>query len=321
MSFHAGRGSTPQVWGYVPNYDRRSAWRSARARADLLSGVSVFQYLLRPDGRLAQYRRVGRLPRWLATSGQGVTLMVTNLIDDQWDRDLVVQVIGDHQRRERHLDGLARLAERAEWGIELDYEGLWADDREVLSDFVDALADRLHRQHKGLSLAVHAKLAEPGDWGGAQAQDWRRLGAAADRIVVMTYDHDPSRPGPIAPIPWTRAVLGFALSEIPPSKVFQGIPFYGYEWWEGSAAYRTYRELVALGKAHRTEPRRDEADRYLVLEFAQADQQHVVWVPDGETVAALAAVGHQVGVAGYAAWRLGGEDPAVWDALRGTAPR
>lgn len=307
-----------QVWGYVPEYDRTAAWASVRSHAALLTGISLFQYGLEPDGRVKQYPGLGPAPLAIRETGIHVVPMVTNLIGGQWDRARVAGVLTDPQVRQAHLQHLVALVVDGRYpGLELDYENLSADDREPYSAFIAELAAALHARGKTLSLAVHAKLVEPGPWPGAQAQDWSNLGTAADRIVVMTYDENPSRPGPIASVSWSRDILQFALSRIPAERVFQGIPFYGYDW-SGSekAEYRTYRDLIELARAHGVEPHREASDRHMVLQYTRSGAAHEVWIPDGETVSALMAVGQELGVAGYAIWRMGGEDPLVWPGVQ-----
>jgi spore germination protein YaaH len=243
--------------------------------------------------------------------------MVTNLIDGNWDRELVARVLASPDDRARHIRNLVGLTVEGDYpGLELDYEELAAEDREQLTDFIAELAAVLHEQDKVLSLALHAKLSEPGEAAGARAQDWAQLGQAADRLVIMTYDHDPSRRGPIAPIAWTESVLRLALSKIQSSRVLQGIPFYGYDWGStGDREYRTHFEVLALARAHGSPVERDPIDKHLTLRYSEQAVAHEVWIPDGITVEQLAEVGRRVGVGGYAIWRLGGEDPGVWDVI------
>lgn len=308
---------TTQVWGYVPNYDRAAAWSAAQAHRNVLSGVALFQYHLDANGAVVEYPALDGPPAWVLARGLPVVPMIANLLDGQWRRDVAAGVLRHAVRRRRHVEEIVNLVVGGDHpGVELDYESLSAAEREPFSSFVDELVRPLHEWGKQLSLAVHAKLAEPGEWGGAQAQDWSTIGAAVDRVVVMTYDHDPSRPGAIAPIEWTRAVLRLAVSRIAPTKVIQGIPFYGYDWSGTSPpSYCTHSELADLAHRSGVEPLRDPTDQHLVLQYVEAGVRHQVWLPDAVTVAALATVGRDVGVAGYAVWRLGGEDPSVWRAL------
>lgn len=308
---------SPKIWGYLPNYDRDAAWSSVEAHGDLLAGVSLFQYGLNADGSLGEYAGLGREPLWTSRRKIAVVPMVTNLVGERWDRDLVADVLADPDRRRHHIEQLIALVVQGRYpALELDYENLAAPDRLPLAGFIEELGQALHERGKELSLALHAKLDEPGEWAGAQAQDWSMLGSVADRIVVMTYDYDPSRPGPIAPIEWTRAVLRFALSQIPSGRVLQGIPFYGYDWsGSGPAEYRTYGDVLALARVHAAKSRREEADQHLVLSYQEAGVAHEVWIPDGGTVSALLNIGRELGVAGYAIWRMGGEDPSAWQAI------
>ena len=42
---------------------------------------------------------------------------------------------------------------------------------------------------------------------------------------------------------------------------------------------------------------------------------HVVWYLDGVTAYNQIAAGRRLGVAGHALWRLGAEDPSLWQVL------
>ncbi len=306
-----------QVWGYVPDSDREAAWATVREHRSLLTGVSLFQFHLDELGGISEYQGLGREPAWAARDELAVVPMVTNLIEGGWDRGVVARVLASADTRSRHIKNLVALAVEGDYpGLELDYEELAGEDRERLIAFITELASVLHERGKMLSLALHAKLNEPGNSRGARAQDWARLGQAADRLVIMTYDHDPSRAGPIAPITWTESVLQFALSQIEPARVIQGIPFYGYDWSStGDRAYRTHSEVVSIAQANGMAFERDQTDGHVVLKYSDQAIGHEVWIPDALTVGKLAEVGRRVGVAGYAMWRMGGEAPGVWDVI------
>lgn len=312
-----------RIWGYVPDYDVEAAFASARANRAFLEGITQVRYRLDREGELVTCPGARPAPDWVTAEGLPVVPLIANQIDGVWDCDLVGHVLGDPSRRRRHVQRIVTCAVDGQHpGVEIDYEFLPATLAEPFSAFIEELAAALHERGKQLAVAVHAKMREPGPDGGPAAQDWPRIGAVADRVAVMTYDFDPSRPGPIAPIAWTREVLALATTRIPSTRVFQGVPLYGYVWRPNAPpAYLTHRDFMELALSHGVTPRRDPVDHHLVLEFAEAGASIEAWLPDAETVAALAREGRRAGVAGYTVWRLGGEEPGALAALAEASPR
>jgi len=322
-----------QLWGYVPDFDAEAAFASAQGNCAILTGVTQVRYHPNREGEVCSYPGAPQVPTWTRAERLPVVPLIANQIAGQWDRDLVAHLLSDSIRRRHHLGCIvACVAAQQHPGVELDYEFLAPRLRDDFSLFVEELAAALHDCGKTLAVAVHAKRSEAGEESGSAAQDWHRIGIAADRIAVMTYDFNPAHPGPIAPLAWTRDVLGFAISCMPATKILQGIPLYGYRWAAGGApAYLTHQEFIDLAHRYGTPPRRDAIDRHLVLatgtgtpaastrERSAPEEAPTIeaWLPDIETVAALGEVGRQARIAGYAVWRLGGEEPAVLSALRG----
>ncbi|RLC92427.1 MAG: glycoside hydrolase, partial [Chloroflexi bacterium] len=210
-------------------------------------------------------------------------------------------------------------------GIDIDYESLpGLADRDGFSLFVEELAAALHAQGKLLSVTVHPKTSEPGSWGGPQAQDWARIGAAADRFRVMTYAYHwgTGEPGPIAPLWWMEDVMALATSAVPPNRVYVGLHFYGYDWGENSVNSLTWENAQALITAYRVTPQWKTASGWgrAVSEpwFAYTDGEghsHQAWYADENSIKARLRLVQQYGLGGIAVWRLGGEDPANWSVI------
>lgn len=58
------------------------------------------------------------------------------------------------------------------------------------------------------------------------------LGEQADAVLLMTYEWGYSYGPPMAvsPLQAVRSVLDYAVTEIPPEKIFMGFPNYAYDW-------------------------------------------------------------------------------------------
>ncbi|HDQ72497.1 MAG TPA: glycoside hydrolase [Chloroflexi bacterium] len=332
---------TQNAGRYAPSLGRVAAWMptswdSARARASwdahraYIDELSPVWYQLDPSGDGSILPYAGARDATLIAEAHGQSTLVIPLINNAsnagFDAGSVSAVIHDPARRAAHIRVLVEETLTYDYdGIDIDYEGLNGhDDREAFSLFIEELSAALHAQGKLLSIAVHAKTGEPGGWSGPQAQDWTRIGAAVDRFRVMTYDYHWSggEPGPIAPVWWMEDVIAFAVSVVPPNRVYVGIHFYGRAWGESASTSLTWEGAQDLIAAHDVSPqwKSTETWRLAVAEpwFAYTDvagAHHTVWYANGASVAARLKLVQKYGLGGVAIWRLGGEDPANWSSI------
>lgn len=134
------------------------------------------------------------------------------------------------------------------------------------------------------AIAVHAKTSEPGGWSGAMAEDWVRLGAAVDEFKVMTYDYSGawSVPGPIAPPGWMDAVVAHAESLVPAGKIMMGLPFYGYDWSNGTADSVLWSDVQATLTAYQPTLVRDDSGEATYTYTDGGGLNHTVFFKTGK---------------------------------------
>lgn len=246
---------------------------------------------------------------------------ISNYRDGEWDGQLIHRIITNPQVRESHIAALVGLATSHQWtGVDIDYESLTATDRSAYSAFISDLAAALHQARKQLAVTVHAKTEEPGDWDGARAQDWHALGASADEIRVMAYDYstEESPPGAIAPLPWVESVLRLAVSEVPREKLLLGVATYGYDWMRGQQGQGLqWTDVQAIAQAHAATVMWDATSQSPW--FTYTDNQgrpRTVWYENARSLQFKINLVVSYHVNGIVIWRLGGEDPAIWEELR-----
>lgn len=254
--------------------------------------------------------------------GLRVLATVSNYSDKRGDFDslLAHRILKNPRLRERHLTAICRLCvEKGFDGIDLDWESVFRPDRNRFTRFVQALAGRLHRRGKILSIAVHAKTSEPGDWFGARSQDYAKLGAAVDEFKIMTYDYSGSwsEPGPVAPPVWADAVLTFAESVVAPDKIMMGLPFYGYDWDGEDAEYRLWTESQGLITAYSAVLERDASGEATFRYTDAAGKTHTVFFQDRLAIRAKLQMlrSRHPDIRGIAIWCMGGEDEEFWDEI------
>jgi len=311
------------VVGYLVPWDSRG---TAALGEGLLTEVSPVWYQPEPDGQVVfasrqAERSLGTVETAASLHHVAIMPTISNYRNAKWDGELIHDIITSPDLRSAHIAAIVNVVQSQKWaGIDLDYESLESADRDAFSAFVQKLASALHQAHKRLTLTVHAKTAEPGDWSGARAQDWRALGSAADEIRVMAYDYatDNSTPGPIAPLPWVESVLQLAVSEIPRDKILLGVPTYGYDWPSGRQGKAIqWADAESLAQAHSAPVTWDPTSQSPWFAYTDASGvPHTVWYTNASSMRAVIDLALRYHISGIFIWQLGGEDPAIWRQIK-----
>lgn len=316
------RSPGPTVAAYLVPWDEEPGLASVQDHGEAIDVVSPVWYTPQDDGTLARNQPSDTAPVRQAVEEAGALLIpsVSNFRDGRWDAELIRGIVTDEARMRSHVGHLAGLAEQHGWGgVDLDYEQLAAEDRAAFSSFVSALADRLHADDRRVTVALHAKTT---DGGGAapfqRAQDYRAIGRAADAVRIMAYDHHwaGSGPGPIAPVAWVEDVLAYAVEHIPAEKVVLGIGTYGYDWTDAGGRVVSWEQATDLAERHGADVRWDERSQAPWFTYTDdGGTGHTVWFEDARSAAAKLALADRFGLGGVFLWRLGGEDPDLWQRL------
>ncbi len=307
-----------RVSGNLVFWDQSRGFDVILANADIFSDISPFWYHVATDGRVIPYTTNSgtsyedpSILSFLRANGILVIPTVTNILNGVWDGALVSRIIADPVLTTVNVSSLVQLAVTNGYdGIDLDYENLGASDRPGFTTFVNQLAAALHANGKLLSVNVYAKTSEPGTW-----------------VRIMTYEYhwSTSGPGPISPIDWVGSVLAFARTTIPAQKIIQGLPLYGYDWVGQSGVDVVWEEAMALARQYGATLTWDAASASPWFEYVAKRTRHTVWFENASSVDAKLQVNIGNDVGGVSVWRLGGQDPETWSALRtrfggGTGP-
>lgn len=218
-------------------------------------------------------------------------------------------------------------------GFELDFEEVPPSLRDAYAQFVTRLAAALHQRGMQLGIAVPAPIG-PGTpppiarpaWitnVRAAAFDYAQIGRVVDWMTLMTYDEytAPDQPGPVAGFAWVEACVRKTLEWVPAQKIRLGLAFY-YRHWSGAKVtegpFPVARVLAAKSGVKMSF---NAAHREMTFEFREGAIRHVVWCSDASSLAQRLALVSKYKLGGFAAWRVGQEDPSVWGKVFPAFPR
>jgi spore germination protein YaaH len=207
-------------------------------------------------------------------------------------------------------------------GIDLDIEGILACDRQNYTDFVDDLAQALHNNGKKLILSVPAKLFDDmnSNWSGAF--DYHDLSNLADALQIMTYDEhgqDGADAGPVAGLNWIKLCLNYTLKVVPASKIYMGIPAYGYDWntsantvtplinWDDIPSLLSQNGATSYWDSPSSSPYANYTD--------SSNQLHKLWYENGSSIRAKAGLASSLNLGGIAIFSIEKDDAKLWPAI------
>ena len=187
-----------------------------------------------------------------------------------------------------------------------DFIGIRNNLLNWLSDFATAL----HKNN--LFLTVDVPLND-------EAFDYEAIGKIADAVVVMAYDeHFPSgTKGPIASKDWFNDGIGDMIHRIPPRKLLVSLGGYGYDWnvsKKRSAVALGFDDVMAIASRNQADAETDT--KTLNSTFTYSDDngdRHEVWFLDSISAWNQMLEVRRLGARGTSLWRLGLEEPSLWD--------
>ncbi len=312
-------GNPLLVGGWIPQWDYTAGVQSVK-RYSFINLVSPVWYHVNNNGDLI-------------ISRPGTYKELLNLKDDRnisivptvslFDADTMHSVLDSDVNMTRHINSIVYEVDAYGYdGIDLDYEQIYLQDKENYFVMLDALANKLHRKDKILSVTVLPK------WGRVsyssspetrQVQDWARVAEIADYVRVMAYDYtntaDPD-PGPVSPTGWLTKIMDYAKDRIPADKLIIGLPLYAYEWGtDGRRASYTYTQVAdILGEQTEQSYIASTGESMSIYECGN-HIQCTMYFQSKESVSDHFDLVTSYDIAGVVYWRLGG-DGTLLDVLR-----
>lgn len=306
------------VNGYAyPNIDQRVL----RKTLPYLTYLSVFSYGFDSLGRILP-QNAETLTRMARQYGVLPLLVLTTLGEDgQFSGERAQQLLRDPVARGALIENLAQtIAAQGFAGVDIDFEYIPSEDAVAYADFVRAVRTRL--EPSGLTVMVALAPKTSADQPGLlyESHDYAALGAAANDVLLMTYEwgYALSEPMAVAPINKVEQVVRFAVTQIPPEKIFMGIPNYGYDWTlpyiKGQSRARSLGNVQAVEQAVQVgAPIRFDAEAQSPhYNYWRERAEHEVWFEDARSIKAKLALAGEYRLRGVSVWNLMRYFPQLW---------
>ena len=275
------------------------------------TSISIFEYHFLSNGDIAN--TLNDLTAIQTTWNYRVRPLVTitNLTPEGFSPELVHQVLNSPTARTNLVNNISYLVtNRGYGGVNIDFERVMAEDRDLFTGFLSELRDRLQPLGRTLTIAVPAKTNEEIPW--LRGYDYGGIGSVVDFMFIMAYDwhHAGSAPGPVAPITEVRRTVEFALRYVPSRKIILGVPLYGYDWiipYSPGSIAAAISNQNAVETAIRYQSPIQYSTEFESPFFRYTDQQgltHEVWFEDVRSMGAKMLLIREYRLQGIGAWQL-----------------
>lgn len=256
-----------------------------------------------------------RLPKFAASKGIALMPLLTNLVGDTWQPEAIENLAhGPADRQDRFFARvISALREAKAAGVVVDWEQIDPAYKKDITGLIDRFTDALHNDGKELWLTV-----QPGQ--DLDYIDFDVLSDNVDRFVASLFDEtsDVDPPGPLGSRAWFEGWLHVLLEDTDSKQWIIALGSYGYDWTFGEKKADLISFPEAMSRANNAEVATAEVmgpayNPYFY--FEEDEKEHAVWFLDVVTFLNELREVRAEKAGGFALYRLGTEDPAIWDAL------
>ena len=202
-------------------------------------------------------------------------------------------------------------------GINIDFENIYVEDRDALTQFAREIAPLLREQ--GLTVSMDVNIPDGSDnW--SLCYDHKGLGEAVDYLMLMAYEQffpSGNEAGSVSQITWVESNVNKVLQLVPAAKLVLGVPLYTRLWKVVDGIDRNVGVLTMDNAFKRVAdmgvtPVWDTASGQFYTEYVKDGVRYMLWIEDANSIALRAGLVQKYGLAGTAAWQREDGSDSIW---------
>lgn len=247
-------------------------------------------------------------------NGMQVWALISNFENREVDTTAVLNTTSS---RDRAVDALiSSVAASGADGINIDFEELSYECKDGFAQFVKEVSIKCEQNGLILSVDNYPPREFNEFYNRAMQADF------ADYVILMGYDEyngSSEVPGPTASLPFVIQGVEDTLIDVPAERLILGMPFYTRLWKtvNGQVSVQSIGMNVIDDtlSANGVERSWLESEQLNYAEYMEEDSLCQIWIEDSESLSKKLALVGSYGLAGEAFWKLGLEQPQMWDTI------
>lgn len=317
-------GKVNLTWDYYSEY--ATAPDRSGTKFDGVNVVSPAFFYLDTDGKLQE--NVGdsgqAYIQWAKNNGYKVWPMVSNAVAAKSNLNITSKIMNSYEARKNLIEDIVNMCVKYNLdGINIDFENMKADDKDMYSRFIIELEPRL--KDMGMTLSVDVTAPDGGEtW--SMCFDRNVIGDVADYIVFMAYDQNgasSTKPGTTAGYNWVKLNLVKFLQteEIEANKLILAVPLYTRVWTTNSSGKLISNNSVAMKNIDSVVPSNankqwDDNLKQNYVEYTDNGNKKQIWIEDLTSLKAKILLINDNNLAGVASWSADMAQNDVWSMIK-----
>ena len=312
-------GKVNLVWDYYSNVG--SAPDRSGTSIDGVNVVAPAFFYLDDDGNLKDNigEKGENYINWAHDNGYKVWPMVSNA---EAGLTLTSEIMNSYAKRQKLIEDIVdKCVEYKLDGINVDFENMKQEDKDLYSRFIIELTPRL--KEMGLVTSVDVTAPDGGEtW--SMCFDRHVIGDVADYIIFMAYDEygvSSTKPGTTAGYDWVKLSLNKFLQteEIESNKIILGIPFYTRVWTTDPSGKSTSK-TVSMKKTESvipdgTQKQWNDDLKQNYVEYTDGNKKKQIWIEDIDSIKSKISLITENNLGGVASWQKDMELDEIWSVL------
>lgn len=258
--------------------------------------------------------------KWAKNNGYKIWPMVSNGVAANKSLNITSNIMNDYEKRKKLIESIVNKCVEYELdGINIDFENMKSEDKDMYSRFIIELEPRL--KEIGMVLSVDVTAPDGGDtW--SMCFDRHVIGNVADYTIFMAYDQNGSsstKPGTTAGYNWVKLNLVKFLQteEINPNKLILAVPLYTRIWTTNSDGKVISNNSLSIKNTEAeipdgiTKQWNDELKQNYVA-FSSGNNTKQIWIEDIDSLKAKISLMKENNLAGIASWEANMAYDDIW---------
>lgn len=294
-----------------------------RKTLPFLTYLSIFNYRVTAEGDIIGIDDTEIIQ--IARQYGVAPIMLLSTLAESGSLEIAFSIFYNQDLVDRLIDNILNILKtNGYYGLNVPFRYIDEDSRQVYDNYIKKLTSRLNNEGFPVFITLTPLTLYDENEITFDRVDYSGIGQVATGIIVLSYNWGYSfgPPAAVTSVFIARNFLDYAVTMIPPEKIYVGLPIIGYDWqlpYEigvSRANSISTDSAIALAYEVGATIKYDETSQAPFFEYVDnsygVPKRHIVWFKDARSVNTIVNLVPEYGFQGAGIWNIMNFFPQMW---------